>query len=74
MYPVCESELHERKGAVGRAGHRSGDLADAAGGGLHGDGVRGRCGGEGGLGARRVGQVAAPMPGAPDRALPLMEL
>ncbi len=26
------------------------------------------------LGARRVGQVAAPMPGAPDRALPLMEL
>lgn len=26
------------------------------------------------LGARRVGEVAAPMPGAPDRTLPLMEL
>jgi predicted N-acetyltransferase YhbS len=26
------------------------------------------------LGARRVGQVPAPMPGAPQRALPLMEL
>jgi ribosomal protein S18 acetylase RimI-like enzyme len=26
------------------------------------------------LGARRVGEVAAPMPGAPDRVLPLMEL
>ena len=26
------------------------------------------------LGARRVGEVAAPMPGAPDRTLPLLEL
>ncbi|MGN6185888.1 MAG: GNAT family N-acetyltransferase [Thermoanaerobaculia bacterium] len=26
------------------------------------------------LGARRVGEVAAPMPGAPERTLPLMEL
>lgn len=26
------------------------------------------------LGARRVGEVAAPMPGAPDRKLPLLEL
>jgi ribosomal protein S18 acetylase RimI-like enzyme len=26
------------------------------------------------LGARRVGEVAAPMPGAPDRMLPLLEL
>ena len=26
------------------------------------------------LGARRVGTIAAPMPGAPDRTLPLMEL
>lgn len=26
------------------------------------------------LGARRVGEVAGPMPGAPDRMLPLMEL
>jgi ribosomal protein S18 acetylase RimI-like enzyme len=26
------------------------------------------------LGARKVGAVAAPMPGAPDRALPLMEM
>ncbi|HEX7154185.1 MAG TPA: GNAT family N-acetyltransferase [Thermoanaerobaculia bacterium] len=26
------------------------------------------------LGARRVGQVAAPMPGAPKRALPLLEM
>ena len=26
------------------------------------------------LGARRVGEVAGPMPGAPDRKLPLLEL
>lgn len=26
------------------------------------------------LGARRVGEVAAPMPGAPDRTLPLLEM
>lgn len=26
------------------------------------------------LGARRVGEIAAPMPGAPDRMLPLLEL
>lgn len=26
------------------------------------------------LGARRIGEVAAPMPGAPDRKLPLLEL
>jgi len=26
------------------------------------------------LGARRVGEIAAPMPGAPERKLPLLEL